>query len=105
MAGVNVPLIPFAHEYLITRPSGLPLDMPTMRDPSLLVYYRPESGGLIMGGYEREPAPWGLDKVIARRATQELRKDEIVNLGFGISALVPRLLPAVASPSPGPGRA
>jgi glycine cleavage system aminomethyltransferase T/glycine/D-amino acid oxidase-like deaminating enzyme len=63
MAGVNVPLIPFAHEYLITRPSGLPLDMPTMRDPSLLVYYRPESGGLVMGGYEREPRPWGLDGI------------------------------------------
>src|SRR5256886_8186511 len=63
MVGVNVPLIPFAHEYLITRPSGLPLDMPTMRDPSLLVYYRPESGGLIMGGYEREPAAWGLDGI------------------------------------------
>src|ERR1700688_4751102 len=41
LAGVNVPLIPMAHEYLITKPSGLPLDMPTMRDPSLLVYYRP----------------------------------------------------------------
>jgi len=65
MAGVNVPLIPFAHEYLITRPSGLPLEMPTMRDPSLLVYYRPESGGLIMGGYERNPAPWGLDGIAA----------------------------------------
>ncbi|HEY0829671.1 MAG TPA: FAD-dependent oxidoreductase [Candidatus Dormibacteraeota bacterium] len=65
MVGVNVPLIPFAHEYLITRPAGLPLDMPTMRDPSLLVYYRPESGGLIMGGYEREPAPWGLDGIPA----------------------------------------
>ncbi|OLB86116.1 MAG: hypothetical protein AUI15_31690 [Actinobacteria bacterium 13_2_20CM_2_66_6] len=51
------------HEYLITRPSGLPLDMPTMRDPSLLVYYRPESGGLVMGGYERNPAPWGLDGI------------------------------------------
>ncbi len=63
MAGVNVPLIPFAHEYLITRPSGLPLDMPTMRDPSLLVYYRPESGGLVMGGYERNPKPWGLDGI------------------------------------------
>ncbi len=63
MVGVNVPLIPFAHEYLITRPSGLPLDMPTMRDPSLLVYYRPESGGLIMGGYERKPKPWGLDRI------------------------------------------
>ncbi len=63
LAGVDVPLVPFAHEYLITRPSGLPLDMPTMRDPSLLVYYRPESGGLIMGGYERRPQPWGLDGI------------------------------------------
>ena len=63
LAGVNVPLVPFAHEYLITRPSGLPLDMPTMRDPSLLVYYRPESGGLVMGGYERNPRPWGLDGI------------------------------------------
>ena len=65
MAGVNVPLIPMAHEYLITKPSGLPLDMPTMRDPSLLVYYRPESGGLIMGGYERDPAPWSMDGIPA----------------------------------------
>jgi 4-methylaminobutanoate oxidase (formaldehyde-forming) len=37
--------------------------MPTMRDPSLLVYYRPESGGLIMGGYERDPAPWSLEGI------------------------------------------
>ena len=37
--------------------------MPTMRDPSLLVYFRPESGGLVMGGYEREPAPWSLDGI------------------------------------------
>jgi len=65
MVGVNVPLIAMAHEYLITKPSGLPLDMPTMRDPSLLVYYRPESGGLVMGGYERDPAPWGLDGIPA----------------------------------------
>jgi glycine cleavage system T protein len=63
LVGVNVPLIPMAHEYLITTPSGLPRDMPTMRDPSLLVYYRPESGGLIMGGYERDPAPWSLDGI------------------------------------------
>jgi glycine cleavage system T protein len=41
----------------------VPLDVPTMRDPSLLVYFRGESGGLVMGGYERNPAPWGLDGI------------------------------------------
>src|SRR5437660_6864218 len=65
LAGVNVPIVPMAHEYLVTKPAGLPLAMPTMRDPSLLVYFRPESGGLIMGGYERNPAPWGLDGIPA----------------------------------------
>ena len=63
LAGVNVPVIPMAHEYLVTKPSGVPLDVPTMRDPSLLVYFRGESGGLVMGGYERNPAPWGLDGI------------------------------------------
>ena len=63
LAGVTVPIVPMAHEFLVTKPAGLPLDMPTMRDPSLLVYFRPESGGLIMGGYERHCAPWGLDGI------------------------------------------
>ena len=35
---------------------------------------------------------WGLEKVIARRAAMELIDGEAVNLGFGISALVPRIL-------------
>jgi 4-methylaminobutanoate oxidase (formaldehyde-forming) len=65
LAGVEVPVVPMAHEYLVTRPSGLPLDLATMRDPSLLVYFRGESGGLVMGGYERDPAPWGLDGIPA----------------------------------------
>src|ERR687884_425793 len=65
LAGVVVPIVPMAHEYLITRPAGVPLDVPTMRDPSLLVYFRGESGGLVMGGYERHPAPWSLDGIPA----------------------------------------
>jgi 4-methylaminobutanoate oxidase (formaldehyde-forming) len=63
LVGVNVPVIPMAHEYLITRPHGVPLEVPTLRDPSLLVYFRGESGGLVMGGYERRPAPWALDGI------------------------------------------
>jgi 4-methylaminobutanoate oxidase (formaldehyde-forming) len=65
LAGVTVPIIPMAHEYLITTPSGISPDVPTVRDPSLLVYFRGESGGLVSGGYERHPAPWGLDGIPA----------------------------------------
>jgi propionate CoA-transferase len=39
-----------------------------------------------------EPVEFGLEKVIARRAAAELQVDAIVNLGFGISAAVPRVL-------------
>ena len=75
LAEVNVPVIPMAHEYLITKPSGVPLDVPTMRDPSLLVYFRGESGGLVMGGYERNPAPWGLDGIAPDFNGQLLEED------------------------------
>ncbi|TML20326.1 MAG: FAD-dependent oxidoreductase, partial [Actinobacteria bacterium] len=75
LAGVNVPIVPMAHEYLITKPSGLPSDMPTLRDPSLLVYFRPESGGLVMGGYERHCAPWGLDGIPADFNSRLLEED------------------------------
>jgi len=39
-----------------------------------------------------EPLDWGLEKIIARRAAMELKPGWIVNLGFGISAGVPRVL-------------
>jgi 4-methylaminobutanoate oxidase (formaldehyde-forming) len=59
LAGVRVPIVPMAHEYLVTQPfrerDG---HLPTMRDPDNLVYFREEGAGLVMGGYERESAPW-----------------------------------------------
>ncbi|HEX2587637.1 MAG TPA: FAD-dependent oxidoreductase [Gaiellales bacterium] len=64
MAGVDVPIIPYAHEFLVTEAFDPPLQpLPTLRDPDNLVYWRTEVGGLIMGGYERDPAPWALDGV------------------------------------------
>ena len=62
MAGVNVPVVPMAHQYAMTRPSRpIPKDLPTMRDPDRLVYFREEVGGLVVGGYERDPDPWSVD--------------------------------------------
>jgi 4-methylaminobutanoate oxidase (formaldehyde-forming) len=64
LAGVTVPIIPMAHEYLFTEAiPGVGPDLPTMRDPDNLCYFREEVGGLCMGGYERNPAPWSLDGV------------------------------------------
>ncbi len=66
MVGLNLPVVPMAHLYLITKPiEGVRPDFPTMRDPDLLVYFREEVGGLIAGGYERQPAPWFLDGIPA----------------------------------------
>jgi 4-methylaminobutanoate oxidase (formaldehyde-forming) len=75
LAGVHVPIIPMAHQYVITKDAGLPRDMPTMRDPSRLVYFRGESGGLVAGGYERNPAPWGLGGIASDFNNQLLAED------------------------------
>ena len=66
MVGVTVPLIPMAHQYLFTEAvEGVHPDLPQLRDPDNLVYFREEVGGLCMGGYERDPAPWALDGIPA----------------------------------------
>jgi glycine cleavage system aminomethyltransferase T/glycine/D-amino acid oxidase-like deaminating enzyme len=61
---VQVPIVPMAHQYLITRAiDGVTPGLPQLRDPDNLVYFRPEGTGLVLGGYERDPAPWAVDGV------------------------------------------
>ncbi|UXX83469.1 GcvT family protein [Roseovarius pelagicus] len=57
--GVNVPLVSVEHQYMVTEPiDGVTSDMPTLRDPDRLTYYKEEVGGLVMGGYEKNPIMW-----------------------------------------------
>ena len=59
--GVNVPLVPMEHQYMVTEQiDGVTSDLPTLRDPDRLTYYKEEVGGLVMGGYEPNPIPWAL---------------------------------------------
>ncbi len=75
LAGVRVPIVPFAHEYLVSQPfrergrdaDGEIVHLPTLRDPDLLIYFREEGAGLVMGGYERHSAPWSLDGKLVDR--------------------------------------
>ena len=66
LAGVRIPIVPMSHQYVVTEPldsAALSNDtpgglLPSLRDPDLLVYYRQEGRGLLMGGYERNALPF-----------------------------------------------
>jgi 4-methylaminobutanoate oxidase (formaldehyde-forming) len=59
--GVNVPACAVEHQYLVTEPiPDMPRDLPTLRDPDRLVYYKQDAGGrLVIGGYEDDTLPFG----------------------------------------------
>ena len=57
----------------------------TPYDPALSGEVRVDLGAL-------EAEPFGIEKVIARRAAMELAVGDVAALGFGVSALVPRIL-------------
>jgi 4-methylaminobutanoate oxidase (formaldehyde-forming) len=64
LAGVMVPLQSVQHQYLITEAiDGVQRDLPTLRDPDRLTYFKEEVGGLVMGGYEHDPIPWALEGI------------------------------------------
>ena len=55
--------------------------------------YDPAISGEIMRPWDSfSLAEHGIEKVVARRAALELRRGQTANLGFGISAMVPRVL-------------
>jgi sarcosine dehydrogenase len=76
MLGVNIPVVPFQHQYLVTEEiEGLPPNLPTIRDKDSLLYYKEEVGGLVMGGYERNGIPWSVDGVPNDFTSQLLDSD------------------------------
>lgn len=63
MVDIRIPIVPMSHQYLITEnflPEGAPY-LPSLRDPDLLIYFRQEVSGLLMGGYERNSKAWTAD--------------------------------------------
>ncbi len=68
MAGVRIPAVAVEHQYVLTGPiaelhAGRARQMPTMRDPDHLVYYKPDGPGLLIGGYEPDTLPFGHDGI------------------------------------------
>ncbi|MBW2231608.1 MAG: FAD-dependent oxidoreductase [Deltaproteobacteria bacterium] len=67
MVGVDLPIVPLEHHYLITEPmdevKALSAEMPVLRDPDASFYVRAEGGALLVGPFERETVPWAADGI------------------------------------------
>jgi glycine cleavage system aminomethyltransferase T/glycine/D-amino acid oxidase-like deaminating enzyme len=59
LVGVTVPLHSAEHFYVVTEAvEGVHPDLPIMRDPDGWTYFKEETGGLVVGGFEPEAKPW-----------------------------------------------
>jgi glycine cleavage system aminomethyltransferase T/glycine/D-amino acid oxidase-like deaminating enzyme len=59
MAGVTVPLHSAEHFYVVTEQiPGVHPDLPVLRDPDGYTYFKEETGGLVVGGFEPQAKPW-----------------------------------------------
>ena len=84
MMGVDLPVVPMLHQYLVT--AGVPEiaartaagepELPMIRDPEESWYVRQERDGFIVGPYETDGRPWGVDGIPP---------------GFGMELLPPEL--------------
>jgi dimethylglycine dehydrogenase len=65
LAGVELPLVPMEHHYLITEDipeiAALDRELPVVVDLDGEMYLRPEGNGLLLGVYERQATPWSRD--------------------------------------------
>jgi dimethylglycine dehydrogenase len=98
LAGVELPIVPMEHQYLVT--DALPelaashREMPVIRDTEASFYVREEGGGLLVGPYEADPRPWAVRGIPTTFGRQLLPPDfEQVS---GVLDLATRRLPALA---------
>ena len=64
MAGVNVPLHACEHFYVVTEPiAGLARDLPVLRVPDEAAYYKEDAGKILLGAFELNAKPWGMDGI------------------------------------------
>ena len=63
-SGVCIPNQAAEHYYLITDEiAGVPKNLPVFEDPSVHAYYREEGGGIMVGMFEPDCAPWKVEGI------------------------------------------
>lgn len=76
MAGINVPLHACEHFYIVTEAmEGLRRDLPVLRDLDGSAYYKEDAGKLLIGAFELDAKPWGMDGIPEDFCFSELPED------------------------------
>jgi len=63
MAGVNVPLQACEHFYIVTEPIPELTQLPVLRVPDECTYYKEDAGKFLVGAFELDAKPWGMDGI------------------------------------------
>ncbi len=64
MAGVRVPLQACEHFYIVTEGiDGLSPDLPVLRVPDECAYYKEDAGKILLGAFEPNAKPWGMEGI------------------------------------------
>ena len=64
LCGVSIPLHAAEHMYIVSGAvEGVTPTLPTLGDPDGMIYFKEEVGGLVMGCFEGDAKPWGMDGI------------------------------------------
>ena len=98
MVGLDVPVIPVEHQYIVTEPhpeiqkrkeQGLP-EMGVLRDSDSSWYMREEAGGLILGPYEKDAPACYIDGP-SKDSEFELFQEDLYRLESHIESAIQRV--------------
>jgi 4-methylaminobutanoate oxidase (formaldehyde-forming) len=74
--GVTVPLHACEHYYILTEPfAGVTPDLPVFRDYDAYAYYKEDAGKMLLGAFEPDAKPWGMDGIPADFCFDQLPGD------------------------------
>jgi glycine cleavage system T protein len=75
MAGVNVPLHACEHFYIVTEPIPGLSQMPVLRVPDECAYYKEDAGKYLLGAFEPNAKPWGMNGIPEDFCFDQLQED------------------------------
>ena len=75
MAGVNVPLQACEHFYIVTEAIDGLSQLPVLRVPDECAYYKEDAGKMLLGAFEPNAKPWGMQGIPSDFEFDQLPED------------------------------